>query len=140
MVFRRRLRPKADVDIVPLIDVMFQLVVFFMVSSTFIVTPGISLLLPESSSAEPVAMSKLVVSIISPDEVYVNQDRYALSSLDGGLKALTEEDRRSIKTVVVEGDSGVSYSLMVSVLDVLRQNGFKGINLKTREAERPGNR
>jgi biopolymer transport protein ExbD len=140
MVFRRRLRPKADVDIVPLIDVMFQLVVFFMVSSTFIVTPGISLLLPESSSAEPVAMSKLVVSIISPDEVYVNQDRYALSSLDGGLKTLSEEDRRSIKTVVVEGDSGVSYSLMVSVLDVLRQNGFKGINLKTREAEKTGNR
>ncbi len=135
MEFRRRLKPQAEVDIVPLIDVMFQLVVFFMVSSTFIVTPGISLVLPESSSAEPVAMSKLVVSIVSQEEVYLNQDRYTLQSLDGGLKALRDEDRRQIKTVVVEGDRNVSYSLMVSVLDVLRMNGFKGINLKTREAE-----
>jgi len=135
MEFRRRLKPQAEVDIVPLIDVMFQLVVFFMVSSTFIVTPGISLVLPESSSAEPVAMSKLVVSIVSQEEVYLNQDRYTLQSLDGGLKALRDEDRSQIKTVVVEGDRNVSYSLMVSVLDVLRMNGFKGINLKTREAE-----
>lgn len=135
MEFRRRLKPQAEVDIVPLIDVMFQLVVFFMVSSTFIVTPGISLLLPESSSAEPVAMSKLVVSIVSQEEVYLNQDRYTVQSLDAGLKALRDDERRQIKTVVVEGDRNVSYSLMVSVLDVLRMNGFKGINLKTREVE-----
>lgn len=135
MEFRRRLKPQAEVDIVPLIDVMFQLVVFFMVSSTFIVTPGISLVLPESSSAEPVAMSKLVVSIVSQEEVYLNQDRYTVQSLDAGLKALRDDERRQIKTVVVEGDRNVSYSLMVSVLDVLRMNGFKGINLKTREVE-----
>ena len=47
MRFRRRLTPEARVDLIPMIDVVFQLVVFFMVSSTFMLTPGIKLALPQ---------------------------------------------------------------------------------------------
>jgi biopolymer transport protein ExbD len=134
MQFKRRLRPTATVDIVPLIDVVFQLVVFFMVSSTFILTPGISLTLPDSSSAEPVVMSRLVVTILSEDEIYLNRDRYDLRSLDKALKNFAaREEVSNVRTVVVEGDQQVSYSLMVHVLDRLRIHGFEGVNLRMRE-------
>ena len=133
MRFKRRLSPQANVNLIPMIDVVFQLVVFFMVSTTFIITPGISLVLPDSSTAEPVLMSRLVVTVISRDEVYLNKERYTLGGLDESLGALSEQEREEIKTVVLEGDRSVSYSLMVEVLDTLRRNGFKGINLRTRE-------
>ena len=133
MRFKRRLSPQANVNLIPMIDVVFQLVVFFMVSTTFIITPGISLVLPDSSTAEPVLMSRLVVTVISREEVYLNKERYTLDGLDESLAALSEDEREEIKTVVLEGDRGVSYSLMVEVLDTLRRNGFKGINLRTRE-------
>ncbi len=138
MKFRRRLTTRTNVELVPLIDVVFQLVVFFMVSTTFILTPGISLVLPSSSSSEPVAMTKMVVSIVSSDELYLNKDRYSLEGLSKKLTELTEEEKNTIKTVIIEGDSAVSYSLMVEVLDVLRLNGFKGVNLKTREEKETG--
>jgi len=138
MKFRRRLTTRTNVELVPLIDVVFQLVVFFMVSTTFILTPGISLVLPASSSSEPVAMTKMVVSIVSSDELYLNKDRYSLEGLSKKLTELTEEEKNAIKTVIIEGDSAVSYSLMVEVLDVLRLNGFKGVNLKTREEKETG--
>ena len=48
---------------------------------------------------------------------------------------MTEEEKEEIKTVVIEGDENVSYTLMVNVLDTLRKSGFKGVNLKTREPE-----
>ncbi|KKK77856.1 hypothetical protein LCGC14_2849400, partial [marine sediment metagenome] len=49
------------------------------------------------------------------------------------LSTITEEERSDIKTVVLEGDRGISYSLLIEVLDLLRRNGFRAINLRTRE-------
>ncbi|HDQ13407.1 MAG TPA: biopolymer transporter ExbD [Sediminispirochaeta sp.] len=136
MQFRRRLKPTATVDIVPLIDVVFQLVVFFMVSSTFILTPGINITLPDSSSAEPVVMSRLVVTIVSEDEIYLNQDRQRLEELSEALQTMQRQEELSeLRTVVIEGDQRVSYSLMVKVLDLVRQSGIEGINLRMREVE-----
>ncbi|MCF7914619.1 MAG: biopolymer transporter ExbD [Spirochaetaceae bacterium] len=136
MQFKRRLKPTATVDIVPLIDVVFQLVVFFMVSSTFILTPGISLTLPEASSAEPTVMTRLVVTIAEEDQIYLNKEQYSLKTLDEALRQFSQrEELREIQTVVVEGDQSVSYSLMVRVLDTLRQHGFEGVNLRMREED-----
>ena len=133
MRFERRLKTRTNVDLIPLIDVVFQLVIFFMVSSTFILTPGISLVLPRSTTSEPVVMTKLVMTVRSKDEIYLNKEKYDIEGLDRRLSELTEEEKEEIKTVVVEGDERVSYSLLVQVLDVLRMNGFKGVNLKTRD-------
>ncbi|HEB10529.1 MAG TPA: biopolymer transporter ExbD [Spirochaetales bacterium] len=133
MQFRRRLKPQVNINLVPMIDVVFQLVIFFMVSSTFILTPGISLIFPSSTTSEPVVMSKIVVTVVSREEVYFNKEKFEIRELDERLSAITEEERSDIKTVVLEGDRGISYSLLIEVLDLLRRNGFRAINLRTRE-------
>jgi len=134
MEFRRRLKPVATVDLVPMIDVVFQLVLFFMLSSTFILTPGISLVLPESSTAEPVAMTRMVITVVSREEVYLNKDRYTLEGLDNLLKGVRLEDKNTPGSIIIEGDSAAPYSLLVEVLDILRRNNYKGVNLRMREA------
>ena len=133
MRFRRRLSPEARVDLIPMIDVVFQLVVFFMVTSTFMMTPGINLVLPSSTTAEPVLMSEIVVTIASRDEIYINRERYSLRSLEDALFDISNEEKDDIQSVIIEGDENVTYDLMISVLDVLRKRGFTGINLKLRE-------
>ena len=136
MRFKRRLSPNANVDLVPMIDVVFQLVVFFMVSSTFVMTPGIALDLPQSSSSEPVVINRLVVTVISDQELYVNRERVSLDGLEPALDALVaEEEVEGPLSVIVEGDASVPYQLMVSVLDVLRRNGYRGVALRTLEEE-----
>jgi biopolymer transport protein ExbD len=127
--------PITRVDLIPMIDIVFQLVVFFMVSSTFIITPGIGIEFPESRTAEPVAMSRLVVTLVSSDEVYLNKERHTLESLDQALGDLSEEEREQAKTLILEADTEVPYGLIVETLDLLRENGFKGVNLKMREEE-----
>ncbi len=133
MQFQRRLKPQVNINLVPMIDVVFQLVIFFMVSSTFILTPGISIIFPSSTTSEPVVMSKIVVTVVSREEVYFNKEKFEIRELDERLSAITEEERSDIKTVVLEGDRGISYSLLIEVLDLLRRNGFRAINLRTRE-------
>jgi len=129
----RRLKTRAVVDLVPMIDVVFQLILFFLVSTTFAILPGISLKLPESSSAEPTAMTRLAVAVVSRDEVYLNKDRMTLESLGGALGRLSHDQRAQIKSVTLEADRDVSYGLTIEVLDLLRKNGFRGINLHTLE-------
>lgn len=131
--FRRKLNPISRVDLIPMIDVVFQLVVFFMVSSTFIVTPGIGIEFPRSSTAEQVVMSKLVVTVVSEEEVYLNKDRYSIEELQGALAEITDQEKRELKSVVLEGDRSIPYSLVVQVLDLFRANGFQGVNLKMQE-------
>ena len=133
MRFRRRLSTQSTPNLIPMIDVVFQLVVFFMVSTTFIITPGISLVLPSSQTAEPVAMSKLVITVVARDEIYFNKERHTLASLSSRLAEITEAEKEQIRTVVLEGDRTISYSLLVEILDILRINGFKGVNLRTRD-------
>jgi biopolymer transport protein ExbD len=79
-----------------MIDVVFQLVVFFMVSSTFVMTPGIALDLPESTSSEPVVLNRLVVTVVSPAEVYLNRELLPLADLDGRLSEITIESDRVV--------------------------------------------
>lgn len=134
MHFKRRLSPSIKADMVPMIDVVFQLVIFFMVSSTFLQTPGISITLPESSTAEAVEMTRMVITVVSEDELYLNKDIYTMTGLEEALSAVTDEEKEQINAVIIEGDENVSYELLVKVLDMLRINRFKGVNLKMRKA------
>jgi biopolymer transport protein ExbD len=127
------LTPEARVDLIPMIDVVFQLVVFFMVTSTFMMTPGINLVLPSSTTAEPIIMTELVVTIAAEDEIYLNRDGYSLEEFDDALAALTDEEKGEVESVIVEGDENIPYDLMIKVLDMLRKNGFTAVSLKLRE-------
>jgi biopolymer transport protein ExbD len=132
----RRGRLSANIDMVPMIDVVFQLILFFMVSTTLIVTPGLRLLFPVSSTAEQVAMNKMVVTILTRDEIYLNRENVDLRTLSLRLEDIRkkEESEPSTlqKTIVVEADKTVNFDLLVEVMDALRKNGYKGINLRTR--------
>ena len=129
MRFRRRLAPETTLNMVPMIDVVFQLIIFFMVATTIIIVPGIALVLPSSATAEPTALSRLVVTVVSREEIYINKERYTMRSLSARLAGVSEKERSEIKSVVLDGDRAISYSLLVEVLDALRRNGFKAINL-----------
>ncbi len=132
MLRRRRLQRRTTVDMVPMIDVVFQLVIFFMVSSTFKITPAIGLTLPESDTATPTEMSQLVVAVHSEDLIYLNDREVDLRGLadafstDGGIVP------EAVGGVIVEGDRTVSYQLLVDVLDIVRLNGFTDVALRTR--------
>ena len=134
---RRGLKAQTSANLVPMIDVVFQLVIFFMVSTTFKIVPGIDLELPASKTAEPVALTPLVVSIGDRDEIYVNDRQVSIGTLDAALRENIGGESPSAHPVVVEGDASVPYDLMVDVLDVLRILGFEAASLRTRDPRTP---
>jgi biopolymer transport protein ExbD len=104
MRFQRRLQPMVNVDLVPMIDVVFQLVVFFMLSSTLITRTGLNLDLPRAGSAQEAVTSTLVLSVVSESEIYLGSDRYTLAGLNDLLEANREE--YSDRSIAIEADTG----------------------------------
>jgi len=129
----RRLSPKISIDMTPLIDVILQLIIFFMITTTFRAAPGISLDLPGSSTAQSVSSSALQVVVLSEDEIYVDKTRTDLKNLSATLRQRVAGSDGTHIRAVLEGRAGASYQLIISVLDAFRFNGIENVGLITRK-------
>lgn len=130
----RRLAPQGMPNLVPLIDVVLMLVIFFLVATVFRVGPGLALDLPKSATAQNVSVTELRITVVGENDVWLGSTKLALSQLDGQLKdKLKGKDLKTLR-VVVEGGRDAPYQAVVSVLDVLRQNQVTGVNLMTKLA------
>jgi biopolymer transport protein ExbD len=116
-----------NVDLVPMIDVVFQLVIFFMLSSTLITRTGLNLDLPDASSGQETVTSSVVLVVASPDEVRLGDEVFTLSELSSVLSE--RRDDYEGRSISIEADASLPYGTMVTVLDLLRRNGFRGANL-----------
>jgi len=133
MMLERRLKPQINVDLTPLIDVVFQLVIFFMISSVFNTAPGITLDLPESATSENVEVTELRLTVLSEEEIYVNKELCTLLTLEDTLIRVRERDLIEEPVAILDGDRNIPYQLMIELLDILRRQGYDGVNLVTSE-------
>lgn len=132
MILRQRLKPRVGLDLTPLIDVVFQLVIFFMISSVFNTAPGIELDLPDSSTSEALEVTEIRITVAGEDEIYLNRELVPLTSLGETLRDWKDEGRMPEDTaVLVEGGKTVPYETIITVLDEVRRGGVDAVNLIT---------
>jgi biopolymer transport protein ExbD len=129
---RSRLQPTVTINLVPLIDVLLLIIIFFMITTTFKLTPGISLDLPSSSTAQNVKSSVLRIVAVSEAEIYVDKTRVDIEGLPALIRQRAGSDDSGGLKATVEGDRGANYQLMISILDALRQGGIDSVGLRTR--------
>ena len=123
MEFNPKKKRRVLINITSLIDVMFLLLIFFMVTSTFLDQPGMKLELPSAESAEVARVEKLVLYISSDDEVVFNDQPVALDDLEETMRgALSEiEDR----TLVLNADKAVQHGTVIRVMDIAKKLGLE---------------
>lgn len=133
MKFNRRLEPRAMIDLVPMIDVLFQLILFLFVSTTFAILPGINLNLPQSTTAEGTRTNGITITVSADGNLFVNADKVPIESLDAALQSLSVSVPKETVPVSLEADALVPNGTIVKILDSLRRTGFTGVNLRTKE-------
>ncbi len=131
MDFLRPKRNTARLDLTPLIDVVFQLLVFFMLTSSFL-QPSIKLVLPTASAREQIEPPPLVVSVDRDGHVFVNSDPVPMEALRSVLKQHLAGMER--KQVNFRGDEQMPYQRFVHVMDIAKQAGAKQLNIVHQEA------
>ncbi len=134
MQIRERKRKRPSITITSLIDVVFLLLVFFMVSTTFAEHPGIKLELPSASSAEPSKLAPLTLAIDKKGRMYLNDESIREDEL---REKLEEAAKKPDATLVLRADKAVPYGYVVRAMDISRQSGIRRIVSLT-DTPRPG--
>ncbi len=134
MTFRQKgAKKEASVDLIPMIDIVFQLILFFLVSTTFANLPGIDLNLPSSSTSEGTTSGGITITMEADGGLWFNSDAVTSEGLDAALASFDEvsAEERPEYPVTLEADELVTNGAIVGVFDILRRNGFQAVNLRT---------
>ena len=134
MNFRSRSHSETDINITPLIDVVFLLLIFFMVSTTFERESEIRIALPEASEEQVEAREDIILVIIDANEqVHIGNEPLENTRIATIGAALKEQVSGSADApVVIRADAEVSHQAVIKVMDAARQSGLVNITFATR--------
>ena len=128
----KRERIRSNVDMTPMIDIVFQLILFFLVSTTFATLPGIKLNLPQSHTAESTSLMGITITADDNGAIYFNEKEVSMTGLGEELLTFdTGTTKKEEFPVSLEADSEVTNGTIVKIFDVIRESGYCVINLRT---------
>jgi biopolymer transport protein ExbD len=135
MRFKIRARRKGRVliNITSLIDVLFLLLIFFMVSSTFLEQPGIQLELPEAKSSVLVEQKEFTLFVNQNGTLFLNDSEISLKDLETRIREVLP--RMKDVALILKADKDVNYGLVVEVIDAVKNSGLKKLIIGTRIRE-----
>lgn len=125
----RRLESQENqsIDMSPLLDVVFILLIFFIVSTVFVKETGVEVDKPQAISAQKLDQQSLLLAITSNGEVMFDGANIGVS----GVRTTIEQHLNENKPVVVQSDKMVPTELLVQVIDEVKLAGAKSVNIAT---------
>ena len=135
MKFRRQIRAEVDVNLTPLIDVVFLLLIFFMVSTSFINETHLTIDLPEAMGGMTTEeIGKIEISITKQGDMAVNGQSLVNSKLETLKRALTEVSKGDKDmALIITADANTPYQAVVTAMDAAGQMGFSNLNMTTQK-------
>ncbi len=134
MKFARQKQEEASVNLTPLIDVVFLLLIFFMVSTTFTRETRLSVVLPEATGTPLVEEEAVEIVISSRGEYQVNGERLSRNdaqTLRAVLLPLMSDAAQ--RPVVIIADANATHQAVVTVMDEAGRLGFTNLTISTQE-------
>jgi biopolymer transport protein ExbD len=114
-------------NLTPLIDIVFLLLVFFLLTTHFIEEDGIGVRLPSASSVTSRDRNEVAVAITSEGDLFVGGERLQLEGLAAKLRTVIRNDT----TVIIRGDRDVNLQLAVSVMETAKKAGAERLVVAT---------
>ena len=129
MQFKRNLYIEdAQLDIVPLINCIFLLLIFFLLTSNFIFQSGIKINLPRAVTSEVLQENTAVITITSDNRLYLNQAPVTLIELKSKLEKMLVSE-----PILIKADRDVTLSKIINIWDFCRSLGIKQVNIATNQ-------
>jgi len=120
MHFKRHSRRDSSIPVVSMSDIAFLLIIFFLLTSTFMKDRGLQVL-PEAQSSEPLPAVQINVSVTKDQQEFEDNAEVALDDLQD---MLTQKlSKTSVKEVTIRGDKELPYGVAVRIIDLINQAG-----------------
>jgi len=129
MEFRRARSLSTRLDATPMADTVFLLLIFFMLSTSFVVQPGIQVRLPKAATSEIQLKKDLILTITSEDILFLNEEPVTLEQLGEALEAAFAQ--RKDKILIIKADQEVKHGMVVRAMDVAKLSGAERLAIAT---------
>lgn len=130
MAFLRKKTEDPKVDLTPMVDVVFLLLIFFMISTTFVENPGISIKLPSSSAQTSVkAPKEIKIYLSQKGDIFFKGETISIKELKSLL--MSYRGQAGSMTFLLLADRNALHGRVVEVMDVARVAGFSKIAIGT---------
>ena len=118
-----------QIDIAPLIDMIFQLLIFFMLTSSFVMQPGIKVNLPKAVTSEIVKFENIEILVSSENITYLNGKVVTTQE----LRNLLSQAAKRKQSILIKADKRASLGRVVEIWDLCRDLGIVQINIATNQ-------
>lgn len=125
--------PIVDINVTPLVDIVLVLLIIFMVTATYIVTPSIKVNLPEAATGEPTENSSLGLHLSVDGQLSLNGETISETNLRATLRDEVAKNKEVV--CLIAADKDVSHGDVVGLMDLIRQEGVArfAINIQPKE-------
>jgi biopolymer transport protein ExbD len=125
---------KARIEIIPMIDTIFFLLVFFMISTLSMSRfAGVQVNLPKAASGSQPPTETVIISLTKDNQLFFNKTQMSVDSLRESLR--TELAKNSELLVVINADDGVEHGKVVEIMDQARQTGASKLSIAVKPKE-----
>ncbi len=127
---------KARIEIIPMIDVIFFLLVFFMVSTlSMTINRGLPVNLPTAATSQKDIRDNVSLTVTQDGKMFLNKEPVTLQDMGTRVRAALVSDPQL--AVVINADGHVLHSTVVDILDELRQAGVSGLAIAVKSGKKP---
>ena len=118
-----------EINMTPMLDIVFIMLIFFIVTATFVKTAGVEVRKPAAVTAERKDRASIMIAITANDEVWINRRQVEVESLPSVIEKLHSENPRG--TVVVKADRQAKAGLLIAVTEAVNETGVPSVAVST---------
>jgi biopolymer transport protein ExbD len=126
-------REESEVNLTPMLDVVFIMLIFFIVTASFVKEAGIDVTRPPAATAERKERGNILVAITADDQIWVDRRMVDPRALRANLERLHAENPQG--SVVIQADTASKNGLLVQVMDAARLAGIASVSLAAEVVE-----
>ncbi|MDZ7628932.1 MAG: biopolymer transporter ExbD [Parvularculaceae bacterium] len=120
-----------DINVTPLMDIVFIMLIFFIVTSTFVKEPGVEINRPQAETAKERKLAGILVAVTAENEIWINKEQIPLDAVKLAVEGLKQENPKA--TAVVQVDTGAESRYLVEVVNQIRNAGVNDIAVSTED-------
>ena len=120
-----------EINMTPMLDVVFILLIFFIVTASFVKEAGIEVNRPEAATAVKKARANILVAISDTGEIWINKRRVDIRSVQANIERLKAENPQG--TVVIQADKKATTDTLIKVMDAARAAGVFDVSIAAQE-------
>ena len=122
---------ESSIDLTPMLDVVFIMLIFFIVTASFIKEAGVDVTRPVATTLDPIADANILIAITAGDEIWIDKKQVEPRFVKAAIERLHAENPKG--SIVIQADEDSTNEALTVVMEAAKQAGVKNVAISTDE-------